>query len=146
MRSFDIEEANDARIAALDGLAAEAAEAGIRNVGRLIEWWFDGTQTYNADGELLLIARSGQRPIGVGGVAECPDVAGALRVRRFYVASSWRRRGVASALASRLVEHAGGHASTITCNAQASAAAPVFWEAMGFSRVEIPGITHVLQR
>jgi hypothetical protein len=34
----------------------------------------------------------------------------------------------------------------ITCNAQASAAAPRFWEAMGFEPVDDADITHVLRR
>jgi hypothetical protein len=34
------------------------------------------------------------------------------------------------------------HVDTLTCNARASAAAPPFWEAMGFTPVDIAGITH----
>jgi hypothetical protein len=54
-----------------------------------------------------------------------------------------RRRGVAKALAEKLINHGFQFTTTLTCNAKASAAAPLFWKAMGFVQVEVPGITHM---
>ena len=127
-------------------LEALARAEGIGNVTRLIGAWRDGTDRYTASGALLLFALDdSDAAIGVGGLAQCPNVAGALRVRRFYVAPDWRRTGVASRLAERLMTSAESHAIRLTCNAGASPAAPLFWEAMGFVPTEIPGITHVLE-
>lgn len=129
-----------------DGLAALAGAAereGIRVVRTLIERWVDGTERYDRPGEAVLAAMCGGEVVGVGALSECPHVRGALRVRRFYVATGWRRCGVARALATHLIESASERVGTITCNAQASAAAAPFWEAMRFVPVHTEGVTHI---
>src|SRR5687768_13015391 len=110
-----------------DGLAllADAAEIeGIRIVTTVVDRWRDGSERYDREGEALLAAVSDGEVVGIGGLSRCPHVENALRVRRFYVAPGWRRRGVARALASSLIEAGLGHADVLTCNARASAAAP----------------------
>jgi GNAT superfamily N-acetyltransferase len=130
----------------LAGLRREAGDEGIRIVGVIVDRWLDGSQRYDGPGEALLVARraSDGRIVAVGGLAWCPDVDGALRVRRFYVSPAARRQGIARALARRLIDDAATHTSTITCNAKASAAAPPFWESLGFRPVDTDGITHRL--
>jgi GNAT superfamily N-acetyltransferase len=129
----------------LDGLRREADDEGIGIVGVVIDRWVDGTQRYDGPGESLLVAaRQHGGAVAVGGLSWCPDVAGALRVRRFYVSPTTRRHGIARELATRLIEGARHHTSKVTCNAQASAAAPPFWESLGFAPVAADGITHVL--
>ena len=127
-------------------LAGEASAEGIANVARLIESWADGSQRYDRPGEAMLLGWSADVVVGVGGLARCPDVPGALRVRRFYVSAAMRRRGVATMLAEALIATAFEHVDTISCNAGASAAAPPFWEASGFAPVDRAGITHLRQR
>lgn len=129
----------------LGRLVAEAAAAGIRNVAAVVDRWADGSERYDAPGEALLVAIDGEQGdvIGVGGLSRCPHVAGALRVRRFYVVAAWRRRGVARAIAQELIDLGERGADVLTCNARASAAAPLFWDAMGFEPVTIDGITHI---
>jgi GNAT superfamily N-acetyltransferase len=132
-----------------DGMAELGREAdaeGIRIVSTVIGRWLDGTQRYDETGELVLVARTDHphRIVAVGGLTRCPNVAGALRVRRFYVSPTVRRRGIAAQLARRLIDEGGQHTSVITCNAQASPAAAPFWESIGFVPVDIPGITHRL--
>jgi len=131
----------------LEALAVEAASAGVNNVGTLVERWADGSERYSSPGESMLIARGVDgAAVGVGGIALCRDVPGALRVRRFYVSSAQRRRGIARHLAESLIESGFAYTNTLTCNAGASSAAPPFWEAMGFRRVAIAGITHQMTR
>jgi GNAT superfamily N-acetyltransferase len=130
----------------LDPLASEADREGIRNVRTLLERWKDGTERFDRAGESVLVAVAAHTVIGVGGLSQCPTVSGALRVRRFYVSPDWRRRGVAGSLADRLVESGFTYADLLTCNAAASDAAPVFWEAMGFEPVTTEGVTHTLRR
>lgn len=127
-------------------LADEATRHGIRNVATLRSDWASGAQRFDGVGERLLLAWSEGRVVGVGGLTRCPHVAGAHRVRRFYVAAAARRRGVAKALAEELLAVGFEHTGTITCNARASAAAAPFWESLGFEPVDIDGITHVLRR
>ncbi len=143
---FEIRRAASTAADDLRPLADEATSVGIRNVATLRSDWADGTQRFDGRGEQLLLAWQDQRAIGVGGLTRCPHVADALRVRRFYVAESMRRRGIARALAVRLLEDGFRTSDTITCNARASAAASPFWESLGFEPVDIDGITHVLHR
>ena len=135
----------------LAALVAESHAEGIRNVDVLIERWVDGSERFDDDGEALWVAIAMTRDagddeevVGIGGLSRCPTVPGALRVRRFYVSSSYRRRGVARSLADAAVGHATGRCHVITCNARASDAAGPFWESMGFTPVDVDGITHVL--
>lgn len=145
MATFRIELATDELPTRLAPLVREADEAGIANVGRLVTRWLDGSQIFDGCGEQLLIALCDDLAIGVGGLTQCPDVPGALRVRRFFVADAWRRRGVATAIATRLIASGSAHTDILTCNAQASPTAPAFWEAMGFTAVDTPGLTHALR-
>lgn len=131
----------------LTGLEVEARSSGVRNVTMLVDRWVDGSERFDAPGELLLVARDSASGcvIGVGGLSRCPDVAGAFRVRRFYVAERWRRRGIARTLARALIDDRSRRGDLLTCNAKASGSAAPFWESMGFERVDgIDGITHQL--
>lgn len=53
--------------------------------------------------------------------------------------------GVARALAGAMMQQGFQAAPLLVLNAAASAAAPPFWEAMGFERVEWDGVTHALR-
>lgn len=127
-------------------LDVEARASGIQNVSVLIDRWVGGSERFDGTGESLLVAVDPALNcvVGVGGLSRCPDVEGALRVRRFYVGEQWRRRGIARTLARQLVTDGLRHTNVLTCNAGASDAAAPFWEAMGFEPVDAPGITHWL--
>lgn len=120
--------------------------AGIGVVSVVIDRWLDGTQRYDAPGESLLVARSldGGRIVAIGGLTRCPHVAGAFRVRRFYVAPGARRQGVAGTLARQLIDGATRYSTIVTCNARASDAAAPFWETLGFVPTDVEGVTHRL--
>lgn len=144
MVRFTIEPATGHVPDGLDALASAATAEGIRIVSTVVARWRDGTERFDGPGERLLVAvDDAGRVVGIGGISACPTVAGALRVRRFYVDPGWRRAGVGRALAEAVIEHALAHVDLLTCNARASAAAPVFWERMGFEPVDRDGITHV---
>ncbi len=131
-----------------DGLAVLADHAeteGIRIVSKIIDRWQDGSERYRSMGETILAAVDDEQIVGIGGLTTCPEVAGALRMRRFYVGPPWRRRGIAQVLATELISIGFEHADLLTCNAGASAAAPIFWERMGFGPADDAGITHVLR-
>lgn len=130
----------------LGALRRDADAEGVRIVSTVIDRWVDATQRYDQPGESLLVAQRDGVVVAVGGLGWCPNVAGALRVRRFYVSPASRRQGIARELAQRLIDDSAVHASVVTCNAQASGAAPPFWESLGFQRVDTAGITHRLDR
>jgi len=144
MSDIAIEDAARWLPAGLDLLRREADDEGIRIVSTVIDRWIDGTQRYDRPGEKLLVGRVGERIVAVGGLAWCPNVAGALRVRRFYVSPTARRQGIAQNLARELIDDSAGHPAVLTCNAMASDAAAPFWESVGFLPVDADGITHRL--
>src|SRR5690606_38725470 len=104
--------------------------------------WADGTNRFDRPGEALVAAYSNGILVGVGAMSNDPAVPGALRMRRFYVAQAYRRRGVGRALADALLERPEVHCRTITLNAPQAEAAR-FSEALGFVRDEGDGHTHV---
>ena len=125
-----------------------AKSENIQVVSKLISSWSDNESFFGERGEGLWIARSTEsgEVIGVGGITICPTFTEGRRVRRFYIAPHWRRRGVATALANECIERAkSAGVSTVTCHAAASATAPRFWESIGFEPVADSDITHVLQ-
>ena len=143
MVSFAIVPAGPLIPEGLSHLRDQADNEGIGIVSTLVTRWVDGTERYDRAGESLLAATVGDDAVAIGALSWCPHVSGALRVRRFYVAPDWRRRGLARNLAAELMSSGFRHSDTITCNARASAAAAPFWESLGFVPVEKEGITHL---
>ncbi|MGA1361810.1 MAG: GNAT family N-acetyltransferase [Ilumatobacteraceae bacterium] len=124
-----------------------AKSENINVVSNLISSWSDNRSFFGERGEGLWIARTTEsgEVIGVGGITICPTFMESRRVRRFYIAPHWRRRGVATALANQCIERAkSAGVSTLTCHAAASAMAPKFWESIGFMPVADSDITHVI--
>jgi GNAT superfamily N-acetyltransferase len=124
-----------------------AKSENIQVVSKIISSWSDSKAFFGDRGEGLWIARTTEsgEVIGVGGITICPTLPGCRRVRRFYIAPHWRRRGVATALANRCIERAkSAGILTVTCHAAASTMAPRFWESIGFEPVEDSDITHVM--
>lgn len=130
----------------LDVLQSAAAEEGVKNVSKLIQDWNLGQTLFDRTGECLLIAQTNGLNVGIGGILKCKVVPEALRVSRFYVLPEWRKKGIATVLANEALTHACKFAEVITCNAQASELAAPFWESLGFAKVDISGLTHILKK
>jgi len=129
-----------------DALAAEASGEGVRNMTLLADGWRAGVR-FQGDGEALLAAFLAGTLAGVGGLSVEPEAAEpARRLRRFYVRPDLRRRGVATALASALVQEGLDSVGLLTVNARASQAAGPFWEAQGFVTDTSGPWTHVMRR
>ena len=125
-----------------DLLEASRSE-GIDNVSNLVRQWDDGTILFDRGGETLCMAQVEGANVGIGGLLHCKDVYGALRVSRFYVLPAWRRQGVATVLATKVLQISGEFNNLVTCNAQASVFAGAFWETLGFVPVARAGVTHI---
>jgi GNAT superfamily N-acetyltransferase len=108
----------------------------------LAKQWADGTNRFDKPGEALVAAYEGNVLVGVGAMTHDPNIAGALRMRRFYVSSRHRRHGVGRAIAKALLDRPEVAGKTITLNAPQAEAAR-FWEALGFIRDDRDGHTHV---
>lgn len=138
------------RIIALpDGFASlrGAAHAeGYAHIERLAADWESGAERFDKPGEALFAAFVAGDLAGLGGATREPaDPAGdVLRVRRLYVMSGARKRGVGRALVDAITHEAFERVSRVTANAGRDA--PAFWDRLGFARSAAPGITHELRR
>jgi GNAT superfamily N-acetyltransferase len=144
---FEVEEHQHFTASDLLRLNDLAKLENVNVVSKLISSWSDNKSFFGERGEGLWIARTTEsgEVIGVGGITICPTRPECRRVRRFYIAPQWRRRGVATALANKCIERAkSAGVSTVTCHAAASAMAPIFWESLGFVPVRDSEITHVM--
>ena len=71
-------------------------------------------------------------------------IVGVIVDRWFDGSQRYDGPGEAPLVARRASDDAATHTSTVTCNAKASAAAPPFWESLGFRSVDTDGITRRL--
>lgn len=128
-----------------DVICAEAAAEGVRNMAMLRNEVGAPDDPF-ADPGALFAATVGGDLAGVGGVTvQAGLTEPAMRMRRLYVRPTFRRAGVARALAGAMMQQGFQTAPLLVLNAAASDAAPPFWEAMGFEQADWPGITHALR-
>lgn len=124
-------------------LRQEAAAEGFIHIDRLWDEWQDGSNRFSKPGERLLAAWDGETLAGLGGVTEDFDVVGGLRMRRCYIRPQYRRAGVGRLLATALLAEIVPLERSIVLHAPYPTSA-VFWEAMGFVRVDRQQHTHML--
>lgn len=126
-------------------LAAEAVAEGHRMVGRLIDEWHAGENRFGKPGECAYVAMWDGRVRAVCGLNADPFAQDGRvgRVRRLYVSSALRRRGIGATLVRQIIRDATGQFRELRLRTHDPRAA-AFYEAMGFSRVE--GIEHCTHR
>ncbi|HWF95185.1 MAG TPA: GNAT family N-acetyltransferase [Xanthobacteraceae bacterium] len=126
-------------------MQAEARAEGYRHLERLAADWAARAMRFDSAGEALLAAYVNSSLVGIGGLTHEPAVAGAFRMRRFYVRPLFRRQGVGSELALILIEQAFRTGRFVTVNA-GNVDAPTFWEKLGFAPSPRDGYTHALSQ
>jgi len=127
-----------------EALRAEAHANGHSMLDTLAGEWASGAARFDQPGEMLIAAFIDGELAGIGGVTQEPAIPGALRMRRFYVALTYRRHGIGRALAATLLDEAREQERAVTCNA--AAGSERFWEALGFVPDRRAGRTHLLAR
>jgi GNAT superfamily N-acetyltransferase len=128
--------------AGFDALRAEAQREGYRHLDRLAEEWNANRLRFDQDGEALLAAWVDADLAGIGGLTIDPVLPDALRMRRFYVAKSFRRTGIGRAIAKSLLAQLRASNRLVTVNAAAGSGP--FWESLGFVADRRDSHTHVL--
>jgi GNAT superfamily N-acetyltransferase len=113
-------------------LASEAGAEGFRNIDRLAAEFADQRDSFTA----LFAAYEAGRLVGIGGLTPEPGayLGEAWRMRRFYVRTDARRRGVGRRLADALLTEALGLTRLVTVHAGSTEAAR-FWKALGWEPV-----------
>jgi len=139
-----IEQATALR-AELDPLVAEAGADGHRFMCRLRDEWASGSNRFDMPGERLMVARSGDRLVGAGGLNRDPyaRAAGIGRLRHLYVARDARRQGVGASLVRSILAGARAHFTLIRLRTD-SAEAAAFYARLGFQLTDEEGATHIM--
>jgi GNAT superfamily N-acetyltransferase len=124
-----------------EAMRAEARGEGYAFLDRLANDWASGAIRFDRSGEALLAAHSDGVLAAIGGITIDPVLPDALRMRRFYVRSAFRRIGIGREIAQVLLERASRSVRVVTLNAAVDSVP--FWEALGFAPQVLDGHTHV---
>ena len=137
----------DALPEGFEPLKAESVAEGVRNMTLLAAEWTSGVEQFDGPDEALFSAYIDGDLAGIGGVTtETGAGQRAMRMRRLYVRPAYRRTGLGRVLAGAMMQQGFAAAPLLTANARATAAAPPFWEAMGFEPADRPSFTHWLRQ
>jgi GNAT superfamily N-acetyltransferase len=128
----------------IEQLHTEARKEGYNFIDTLVEEWTTGANRFEALGEILYGHLDNDLLVAVGGLTidpfDAPPNTG--RIRRVYVRSAWRNKGVGRALVSALVEHAEKNFDRVRLRAENADAARLY-ESMGFVPIDDPAATHI---
>lgn len=130
----------------LDAIIAEARAEGFTHMDRLADNWRSGANRFALAGEALLACCAGDLIVGVGGLNRDPFLndPNVGRLRHIYVMNAYRRAGVGRRLVEALLARARGAFGLVRVRA-ARGDANLFYDALGFERVEKPDVTHVMR-
>jgi GNAT superfamily N-acetyltransferase len=126
-------------------LHTEAREEGYDFIETLIDEWTTGANRFEAPGEILYGHLDHGLLVAVGGLTIDPFEAqlNTGRIRRVYVRSTWRKKGIGRALVFALIEHAEKNFRCVRLRAENADAARLY-ESMGFVPIDNPAATHIL--
>ena len=101
----------DLDVTSLERMRADAAQFGFKFVDRLCDEWSSGANRFDRMSEGLFLAFDDDEVVGVCGINRDPYAEDLRvgRVRRLYVLSTYRGRGVGRTLLDRVIENACGH-------------------------------------
>ncbi len=129
----------------MEQLLAEALQEGFFFIERLWEEWENGTNRFSAPGEGLFGSMDQGVLVAIGGLNQDPfdGRKGIGRIRRVYVRSAWRNKGIGQALVHTLIENARTSFTALRLRTDNPTAARLY-ERIGFSRSLALNATHVL--
>lgn len=132
-------------ILASAALTVEARNEGFQFLDRLLNAAETNEPLFLSKGEVFLGAYLGEDLVAVGGVSHDPYGATAStgRLRHLYVRRDWRRCGIGENLVHALIAHSSKHFQAIRLRTD-TAAATLFYEAIGFQKTEETDATHRL--
>jgi len=113
-----------------DLLVEESASEGFRFLTRLRQEWMDRTNRFSANGEALFAVMEGHQVLAIGGINRQSEDCG--RLRRVYVSSSSRRKGIGRLLVRHILECSRGRFSRVVLRTDTEEA-DKFYLSLGFS-------------
>ncbi len=108
MKDIHIQKIQDLMLYEHNYLVQESKEEGFNFLIKLISEYENKINTFNKTGECLYGIFQGEKLIGIGGLNEDPYTENNKigRVRRFYIAKEYRRKGVGRLLLLRILSDA----------------------------------------
>lgn len=131
----------------LADLLADSRADGHRALDRLINDWADGSNSFNKPGEaFFLTVRDDGAIIGAGGRNIDPYENNTMicRVRRLYVHSHWRNKGMARLLMKAILDVPPGAFTCATLHTNNPIAARLY-ESIGFIATGNPQTSHRME-
>lgn len=144
--SFEIVDLRDGLPRAFEPLRAQAETEGYLFLNRLSERWRGGAYDGDARANLRAVLDGGALvALGAQTGDEYDPHPEHRRIRHFYVAPDYRRRGVGRGLAETLTQDAFALAPRLHVRAT-HPLSTAFWDRMGFERANRPDRTHMKVR
>ncbi|WNS76255.1 GNAT family N-acetyltransferase [Bacillus sp. DTU_2020_1000418_1_SI_GHA_SEK_038] len=144
---FKIEKIEDLGALGISHLVQESKAAGFRFLEKLVNDYQNGTNRFNKHGESLLGVYNKQGVlIAIGGLNNDPysNDPKIGRLRRFYVASNFRRSGVGTLLLNKIMLEAKKYYEGLVLHTD-TVQGDLFYTAFGFSKTcDYPNSTHYI--
>ena len=117
MKDIHIQQIEDLMLYEHNYLVQESKEEGFNFLIKLISEYENKINTFNKTGECLYGIFQGEKLIGIGGLNEDPYTENNKigRVRRFYIAKEYRRKGVGRLLLLRILSDAKNILILLSC-------------------------------
>ncbi len=129
----------------IEQMQAEAHSEGYKFLDTLVEEWVSGKNRFDATGETLCGCIDEGLLVAIGGLNCDPYLADptVARIRRLYVTSAWRNRGIGGALLDTLLSVARQNFRSVRLRAENPNAARLY-ERKGFTQTSSTTATHTL--
>jgi len=146
LKDIHIQQIEDLMIYEHDYLVKESKDEGFRFLIKLISEYENKINTFSKTGECLYGIFQGERLIGIGGLNEDPYTENNKigRVRRFYIAKEYRRKGLGSLLLVRVLSDAKKHFNIVVLHTDTEQG-DKFYTSSGFVKgIKYVGASHYL--
>ncbi|WP_141519852.1 GNAT family N-acetyltransferase [Bacillus wiedmannii] len=133
MKDIHIQQIEDLMIYEYDYLIEESKEEGFNFLIRLISEYENKINIFNKTGECLYGIFQGEKLIGIGGLNEDPYTENnkISRLRRFYIAKEYRRKGLGRLLLVRIISDAKKYFNIVVLNTD-TVQGDKFYTSIGF--------------
>ncbi|AZQ47468.1 GNAT family N-acetyltransferase [Bacillus sp. GX] len=146
MKDIHIQQIEDLIKYEHDYLVQESREEGFNFLVKLISDYENKINTFNKTGECLYGIFQGEKLIGIGGLNEDPYTENNKigRVRRFYIAKEYRRKGLGRLLLGRILSDAKTHFNIVVLHTETEQG-DKFYTSSGFVKgIKFVGASHYL--
>ncbi|WIL45125.1 GNAT family N-acetyltransferase [Bacillus bombysepticus] len=146
MKDIHIQQIEDLMIYEHDYLVQESKDEGFYFLIKLISEYENKINTFNKTGECLYGIFQGEKLIGIGGLNEDPYTINNKigRIRRFYIAKKYRRKGLGRLLLVRIINDAKKHFNIVVLNTDTVQGDKFYTSSRFVKGTKYMGVSHYL--